>query len=88
MDKKNTTTSTPSQCSADEVNGPSDQEPAFPEAEIPKDELARHDRFHQAVKQLLVRGVGKKKEAPAGGKDEKIEYSSLLSKQELNFLIK
>lgn len=88
MDKESTIKSDPTRCPADEVNGPSDPEPTFPEADIPKDELVRHERFHQAVKQLLIRGGGKAKAAPVGGDDEKIKYSKLLSKQELNFLIK
>ena len=88
MEKENTTRLDLSNCQTDGVNCPADPEPALPEADIPKDERARHERFHQAVKQLLIRGVGKEKAGVAGGKNEKIQYSSLLSKQELNFLIK
>jgi hypothetical protein len=88
MDKENTLKLEPSQCPSDEENGLSELQPAAPVAEIPKDELVRHERFHQAVKQLLTNGTSRQKTAPTGGKDEKIEYASLLSKQELNFLIK
>jgi hypothetical protein len=64
----------------------SDQEPCH--VEVPQEERARHETFHEAVKQALAQQMQNEDASRRGKKVEKSDYSNLLSSQELKCLLK
>ena len=51
------------------------------------DERARHEQFHQAVRQILIRSAQKDSENSRNKSSKKLEYAKLLTNQELKFLL-
>lgn len=63
----------------------SDQEPCL--VEVPQEERARHETFHEAVKQALAQQMQNEDASRRGKKVEKPDYGNLLSSQELKCLL-
>lgn len=54
--------------------------------EVLKDELVRHELFHEAVKQAVAQRV-QNADVVLSGEKERVRYANVLTSQELKFLL-
>ncbi|MDY0226775.1 MAG: hypothetical protein RBR38_08090 [Desulfomicrobium apsheronum] len=73
-------------CTEDDSKLQSEQKPYV--MIVPDEELLRHERFREAVKQVLSQQGKELKEPIKKGREVAGRYKSLLTKSELNFLLK
>ena len=63
----------------------SGKEPSI--ADVPREELTRHEIFHEAVKQALAQQIQNESTSIRGKKVDKPDYGNLLTTQELKCLL-
>ena len=88
MEKKNTPTAASPSPTAVKLAASVEADNSDAQTDVQLDERARHELFHQAVRQILIRNAQKDSENSRDKSSRKLEYANLLTKQELKFLLR